>query len=539
MRLPRTADLPLAGFPAALAAGLAAALLSAAPGGPPAFGAEAQLRGAAADHELAAAIKRVVPAYVFVGGGSGVAISADGYLLTNHHVAGRAKVWKVRQPDGKVWVADLVGTDPLGDVALLKMRGATDVPHVELGDSDAVRVGQTVIAIGNPFMLGMTDDAPTVTAGVVSATNRFHGNYTDAIQTDAPINPGNSGGPLMTVDGQLIGINGQIATRFGTRSNTGIGYAISINQIKRFLPALKAAEGGKVHHGTIGGLTLKAFNPNVGGEDKAVVETVLEGYTAAAAGFKPGDRIVSVDHYPVINYSRFGGVLGTYPAGAHVTVRVRRGSADVDIRVKLDVRPIPSPVDFGWTFERVNAQSVRKDGGIRIKAVREGGPADKAGLKAGDVLTEFNGIKPDEPSRVVALLRMGFEPGLPVKGRVTRREKDAGGEESSREIAFEISPDKARRADWGLEWRFDQVAGGLVVLSVTERGPADRAGIKAGDVVTELNGTKLGGVPQVTRVLALIKPGHTVKGKLKRTVFEGEDQVEKVIDFTVKVGSTR
>jgi S1-C subfamily serine protease len=493
----------------------------------------------AADKDLAAAIRRVVPAYVFVGGGSGVAISPDGYVLTNDHVAGRAKIWKVRQPGGKVYVADLVGTDPIGDVALLKMRGVTNVSHVPLGDSDSVHVGQTVIAIGNPFMLGMSDDAPTVTTGVVSATNRFQGNYSDAIQTDAPINPGNSGGPLLTLDGKLVGINGRISTRFGTRSNTGIGYAISINQIKRFLPALKAAKGGRVHHGTIRGLVLRPFNPNLGGEDKAIVGRVTAGSTADSAGFLPGDRILSVENYPIVNYARFAGVLGTYPSGATVNVQVQRAGEKVDLAVKLDVRPIPGPVDFGWTFEKTNAQSIKENGGIKLKTVRAGGPADKAGLKAGDVIVEFNGLKLNDARNVVVLMRTGFEPGMKVKGKVWRRMADAAGQEVEREVEFAIVPARGRRADWGFQARYSQAEGGVLVLRVKPGGPAAKAGIRPGDVLVEVNGKNLRSALNAVRALRGIKPGQVVKGKLKRKVREGDTVVEKVVPFTLRVGVTR
>jgi len=502
-------------------------------------GVSAAAEGSAVDKDLAAAIKRVVPTYVFVGGGSGVAISADGYILTNDHVAGKSKIWKVRQAGGKVWVADLVGTDPVGDVALLKMRGAVNVPYARMGDSDALRVGQTVIAVGNPFMLGMTDDAPTVTAGVVSATNRFHGSYSDAIQTDAPINPGNSGGPLLTLDGRLVGINGRIATRFGTRSNTGIGYAISINQIKRFLTTLKAAKGGRVHHGTVRGLTLKPFNPNSGGEDKAIVAGVAAGSNAEKAGFLAGDRILSVENYPIVNHSRFAGVLGTYPAGAEVSVRVQRADEKVDIPVKLDLRPIPGPVDFGWTFDKTTAKSVRDNGGIRIKTVRAKGPAARAGLKPGDVLVELNNFKLDTPRRVALLMRTGFEPGLAVKGKAWRRTTDDAGKEVEREIEFDITPARGKRADWGFQGRYDQRAGGLVVLRLSPRGNAGRAGIKAGDVIVEVNGRSLASALAAARVLRSVKPGQTVRGKLKRRVLDGEKQIEKTIAFTLKIGTGR
>jgi S1-C subfamily serine protease len=400
-----------------------------------------------------------------------------------------------------------------------------------------VGVGQTVIAIGNPFSLGLADDAPTVTVGVVSAVNRFHGSYSDAIQTDAPINPGNSGGPLLTLDGRLIGINGRITTRFGTRSNTGIGYAISINQIKRFLPALKAAKGGRVHHGTVRGLVLKRFNPNTGGEDKAIVARVTPGSTAEQAGFLENDRILSVENYPIVNFSRFAGVLGTYPAGADVNVRVMREGKEIDLAVKLDLRHIPGPVDFGWTLHGVNAASVREHGGVQIEKVRPKGPAEKAGLQAGDVLLELNGIKLDTARSLVRLMRTGFEAGLPVEGKVRRKTKDPDdGREVEREIEFRIRPAKGKRADWGMRGRYSARAGGLAVLRVRSGGPADRAGIKTGDVIVQVGRMRLRNPLLAARLLRMVRPGQTIKGRLKRKVTQDGKQIEKQIEFTLKVG---
>lgn len=190
---------------------------------------------------------RVVPAFVFVGGGSGVLISSDGWFLTNHHVAGERPDWQVTLPGGFIYKAEVVGYDVSGDICLCKIKNAKDLPYVELGDSDVIRPGEGVIAVGNPFMLGSMDFQPTVSFGVVSAMHRFQQNYADAIQTDAAVNPGNSGGPLFTIDGKLIGINGRIDTRFRNRVNTGIGLAIPINQIKNFMRVLK--KGGYVRHG--------------------------------------------------------------------------------------------------------------------------------------------------------------------------------------------------------------------------------------------------------------------------------------------------
>src|SRR6266850_4443523 len=167
---------------------------------------------AEAQKRLREVIARVTPAYIFIDGGSGVCISADGWMVTNHHVAGGQKTWPMRFSGGKEGVADLIGWHPLDDVAVLKIRDGKDLPFLPLGDSDAVRVGDPVIAVGNPFDLGNENWEPSIVYGIVSALHVFLDNpgYKDAIQTDAQINPGNSGGPLVTMKGEVVGINGRI-----------------------------------------------------------------------------------------------------------------------------------------------------------------------------------------------------------------------------------------------------------------------------------------------------------------------------------------
>ncbi len=504
----------------------------------------------AAGEELSAVIRKLLPAYIFVGGGSGVIISPDGYALTNHHVAGTAKIWKVRTAGGKVYVADVVGTDPVGDILLLKLRGAENVPHLELGDSDRVEVGQTVVAIGNPFGLGFVDESPTVTVGVVSATHRYQNNYTDAIQTDAPVNPGNSGGPLMTLDGLVVGINGQIATRFGTRSNTGIGYAIPANQIRRFLPILKEAGGDRVRHGTVRGLVLKPFDPNSGLEDKAVVQSVRTGSTAEKAGFLPGDEMLSVAGEKIVNYARFAGVIGTWPAGSEIEVVVRRGAGEKKIPVKLDVLPVAEPVDFGWTLEPTTAQSLGRYHGLRIREVRKGGPAEKAGVKAGDVIVELADAELATPAGVMTLMRTGFEGGQAVAGRLKRVRAEGEGEarvDKVEEVAFEIVPVAMKpepRPDWGMRFgNRPEPDGGFKVTMVAAGGAAEKAGIKPDDVVVELNEAELKDLVQLQQVYRDTKVGQTVKGKLRRKATEGEgpDAKETVreIEFSLKVQPAR
>ncbi len=180
------------------------------------------------------------------GGGSGVIVSPDGYVVTNFHVSSPfGERMRCGLSDGSMYEAVLVGIDPTGDVAVIKMYGRDDFPIATIADSDTVRVGQWCFAAGNPFVLA-TNLQPTVTWGIVSGTKRYQYpsgtilEYTDCIQTDAAINPGNSGGPLYNADGHLIGINGRCSFEKRGRVNVGVGYAISINQVVNFLGQLKS-----------------------------------------------------------------------------------------------------------------------------------------------------------------------------------------------------------------------------------------------------------------------------------------------------------
>lgn len=504
---------------------------------------EAMAAARSVEGELGGAIKHMLPAYIFIGGGSGVVISPDGYALTNHHVAGTAKIWKVRTATGKVYVADVVGTDPVGDILLVKLRNAENIPCLELGDSDSVRLGQTVVAIGNPFGLGMTDDAPTVTVGVVSALHRYQNTYTDAIQTDVSVNPGNSGGPLITLDGKVVGINGQITARFGSRSNTGIAYAIPANQIKRFMPFLREAKGGRVRHGLIRGLALKPFDPSRGDEDKAVIGSITPGSTAEKAGFKPNDRIVSVSGEKIINHLRYAGVIGTWPAGSEIEVVVRRGEEDKTIPVKLDTQPVREEVDFGWTLEPL-VLALRKGAGIGLTNIKEGGAADKAGLKTGDTLVELGGFELKNAEGFLAMAGTGFEGNQPVAGKVRRKVVEGEGEaklESEKVIDFVITPalvPPAAPVDWGMVAQPSQDGeGGFKVMMVRAGGPAERAGIKVDDLLIEVAGHKVIDAAQLEMFLKSTKPGQTVKGKVRRMVKEGEGaeakDVAKEIEFAL------
>lgn len=342
----------------------------------------------------------VVPAYVFFPNGSGVSISADGWVLTNHHVIGEGKGFRVYLAGGRMFFGDVVGFDPLGDISLVKLRSAKDLPFLELADSDALRVGEPVIAVGNPFLLGTESREPTVTFGVVSALHRYQDWYMDAIQTDAQINPGNSGGPLINMDGRVIGINGRIEVRrFMNRVNSGIGYAIPSNQIRRYLKRFK--EGGRVRHGYLEGVTVGECGDDRydrTGEygDGVFIAGIEEGGAADTAGLKEGDIVVEVEGHRVINLNRFHGIVGTFPAGDRVQLKFRRW-VDSDWRVQetrvylgdpqKTVSNAVATVDLGF---RPNPDFT--DLGVEVDEIAEEGPAAKAGLRVGDVIRKV-GIK--------------------------------------------------------------------------------------------------------------------------------------------------
>ena len=335
---------------------------------------------------------RVRPAFVFIGGGSGVIIRPDGLMLTNDHVIGRKRSFTVRIGDGRSFKAKVLGTDPVGDLAALKLEvpeGQT-VPHLELGDSGALRVGDEALAIGNPFALGVLDQAPTFTVGIISALNHTQGTYTECIVTDAEVNPGNSGGPLVNLAGAVVGINGQISTRFGLRSNTGLGFAISARQIAIWLPRLEAAGGGEVKHARIAGLEF-AKGPKESAES-LVVKDVADGSPAAAAGFTAGDAIVSLDGAPVANALRLRGLLGIYPDSHTVPVTVKRGDAETVLEVTLTA---PERAKLGLALARARGDDLAP----RVEKVEDGSAAAAAGFTSGDEIVEWAGQRLEFSSR--------------------------------------------------------------------------------------------------------------------------------------------
>ena len=267
------------------------------------------------------------------GGGSGVVISPDGFALTNYHVVRPCgNAMKCGMADGKLYDGVIVGIDPAGDVALIKLFGRDDFPVAELGDSDQVRMGDECFAMGNPFVLA-TDFQPTVTWGIVSGTHRYQYpagtllEYTDCLQTDASINPGNSGGPLFNARGQLIGINGRASFEKRGRVNVGVAYAISINQIKNFLGQLHS--GRIVDHATLGATVAFDHEGNV------VVDDILEESDAYRRGLRFMSPILTFGGRTITTPNQFKNVLGIYPKGWQVPLSFRHDGKRHDVVVRL------------------------------------------------------------------------------------------------------------------------------------------------------------------------------------------------------------
>ena len=267
------------------------------------------------------------------GGGSGVLISPEGYALSNFHVVKPAgTAMKCALNDGQLYDAVVVGVDPVGDVALIKMIGRDDFPFAKMADSDKVRLGDWCFAVGNPFLLA-TDFQPTVTYGIVSGVHRYQYpagtllEYADCIQTDASINPGNSGGPLFNATGDLIGINGRGSFEKRGRVNVGVGYAISINQIKHFLGYLHS--GRFLDHATLGANMVTDENGAV------VVSNIIESSDAYRRGLRYGDQLLSFGGRPINTVNGFKNVLGIYPRGWRVPISFLQDGKQIDTFVRL------------------------------------------------------------------------------------------------------------------------------------------------------------------------------------------------------------
>jgi serine protease Do len=269
--------------------------------------------------------------------GSGLIVEPEGFVLTNNHVIANARTITVRLSDEQEYEARVVGRDPQTDLALLRIQDRRQFPAVKLGDSDRLRVGDWVLAIGNPFGLEQT-----VTAGIVSAKGRVigAGPYDDFIQTDAPINPGNSGGPLFNTQGEVIGINSAIFSQTG--GSVGIGFAIPINLAKELMPQLKTK--GRVTRAWLG-VGIAPVSPELAqtlgraGRDGALIAEVVPNGPAARAGIRPGDLIVAFEGRPIRRADELPRTTARAPVGSDVELKLFRDGKELTVKARLGELP--------------------------------------------------------------------------------------------------------------------------------------------------------------------------------------------------------
>jgi serine protease Do len=341
------------------------------------------------------------------GAGTGFLIDPDGYILTNHHVIEGADRIAVRLADGRSLRAERIGSDPDTDIALIKVSAPRPLPHAVLGDSDTLRVGEWVLAIGNPLAY-----EHTVTVGVVSFIGRklFDSSLDRYIQTDAAINFGNSGGPLINAKGEVIGINAAISSRA-----SNIGFAVPINQASLILPQLR--EMGRVSRGYIG-VALRDVDPDLqrslglNSSSGALVQDVTAGSPGARAGLRPYDLIVAVDGKQVVRNDELIQLVSARQPGTSATLQIVRDGRPLNVAVKLAERPVrdpgPDEVDegtrptsrtgsvLGMLVREIDVEfaarfNLPKDmQGVVVSRVDPMGPAYDADVERGNILLEIN-----------------------------------------------------------------------------------------------------------------------------------------------------
>lgn len=325
--------------------------------------------------------------------GSGVIVdAARGYILTNHHVVEGADEIQISLIDGKILDAEIVGSDAATDIALIKVD-AENLVEMPIGDSESVRAGDFVLAIGNPFGLGHT-----VTSGIVSALGRTgisRNGYEDFIQTDASINPGNSGGALVNMRGELIGINSAIISRSG--GNVGIGFAVPTEIASSIMRQI--LDFGEVRRGLLG-VTIQAIDPEVAEalnssvDRGALITEIVPGSAAEQAGLKVDDIIVRVNNKKITDASELRNTIGLMGSGEDVRIGYIRDGKERKTTAKLGqlqlARSAGNDLHPGLTGAQFATSSTSSAGGIEVTAVEADSPAAQRGLRAGDIIIQVN-----------------------------------------------------------------------------------------------------------------------------------------------------
>jgi len=333
--------------------------------------------------------------------GSGVIVSPDGFILTNNHVVGDATEIRVRLSDQREFKAKVIGKDEKTDLALIKIDTKDSLPYASLGNSDAMEVGDWVIAIGNPFGFSLT-----VTSGIVSAKGRaLGGNYDNFIQTDASINPGNSGGPLFNTEGEVIGINTAIYSSTGT--NAGIGFAIPIDLAKDIMDQLK--EHGRVIRGWLG-VEIQEVTPDLAQSfalekpEGALVASVVEDGPAAKAGVKRGDIILKFNGRTVPDEHHLPEMVAQTPINGTVPLEILRNGKHMTLDVKVgelketklaSAKSEESNNNWGLQVQALTPEiaqqlNLKSDKGVVVRGVTPDTPGADAGVQPGDVVLEVN-----------------------------------------------------------------------------------------------------------------------------------------------------